>query len=103
MSKKKNHKKNNRKVNPDRNDWLRNSEGIPVLQSLPDDTMIDVVLKPREKVSIPLSEYRTLVEAAFALKIIQRGVERCKYSSDIETLVKTVLGDSEKKDGDDNG
>lgn len=47
----------------DRYDWMKDSAGIPVLQ---EQGSIELILKPKQKVEIPLVEYRALVENAFA-------------------------------------
>ena len=95
MSKNKKHNKNNPAPNrSDRFDWMKDSEGIPALQ----EHAIEVILKPKQKVEIPLTEYRALVENAFAVKVFKRCLETAKYSTDIESFAKALFGEEKPKE-----
>ena len=103
MSKHNHNAKQNTRNNPDRFDWIKDCKGIPSLQ----ESSIEVVLKPKQKVEIPLSEYRAFVETAFAVKMFKKRLKTVKYSSEVEELAKAFFGEDEpeneaSKDGDKN-
>lgn len=76
MSKSKKHNKQNTPNRSDRYEWMKDSKGIPALQ----ESSIELILKPKQKVEIPLAEYRAIVENAFAVKVFARGRGFCKSS-----------------------
>ena len=95
MSKNKKHNKNNPTPNrSNRFDWMKDSEGIPALQ----ERSIELILKPKQKVEIPLAEYRALVENAYAVKVFKRCLETAKYSTDIESFAKALFGEEKPKE-----
>ena len=95
MSKNKKHNKNNPTPNrSDRFDWMKDSEGIPALQ----ESSIELILKPKQKVEIPLTEYRALVENAFAVKVFKKFVETEQYYTDIKSFAKALFGEEKPKE-----
>ncbi len=95
MSKNKNHNKNNH--TPSRSDrfgWMKDSEGIPALQ----ERSIELILKPKQKVEIPLAEYRDLVENAYAVKVFKQYLETAKCSTNIESFAKALFGEEKPKE-----
>ena len=94
MSKNKKHNKQNTPNRSDRYDWMKDSKGIPALQ----ESSIEFILKPKQKVEIPLAEYRALVENAFAVKVFKRYLETAKYSTDIENFAKALFGEEKPKE-----
>ena len=95
MSKNKNHNKNNHTPSrSDRFDWMKDSEGIPALQ----EHSIELVLKPKQKVEIPLAEYRALVENAFAVKVFKKFLGKSHYSHEVEEFAKALFGEEEPKE-----
>ena len=95
MSKNKKHNKNNPTPNrSDRFDWMKDSEGIPALQ----ESSIELILKPKQKVEIPLTEYRALVENAFAVKVFKKFLGKSHYSHEVEDFAKVLFGEEEPKE-----
>ncbi len=95
MSKNKKHNKNNPTPNrSDRFDWMKDSEGIPALQ----EHAIEVILKPKQKVEIPLTEYRALVENAYAVKVFKKFLGKSHYSHEVEDFAKVLFGEEEPKE-----
>lgn len=94
MSKNKKHNKNNPTPNrSDRYDWMKDSNGIPALQ----ESSIELILKPKQKVEIPLVEYRALVENAFAVKVFKKFLGKSHYSHEVEDFAKVLFGEEEPK------
>ena len=103
MSKNKKHNKQNTPNRSDRYDWMKDSKGIPALQ----ESSIELILKPKQKVEIPLVEYRALVENAFAVKVFKKFLGKSHYSHEVEEFAKTLFGEEEpkedpKKEGEQN-
>ena len=103
MSKSKKHNKQNTPNRSDRYDWIKDSKGIPALQ----ESSIELILKPKQKVEIPLVEYRALVENAFAVKVFKKFLGKSHYSHEVEEFAKTLFGEEEpkedpKKEGEQN-
>lgn len=102
MSKNKKHNKKNATPNRfDRYDLMK----IPAQQ----ESSIEFVLEARQKVEIPLEEYRALVEAAFAVKVFKKCIKYAKWSSEYETFAKAIFGEEKptpdetpEKDGEQN-
>lgn len=94
MSKSKKNNKQNTPNRSDRYDWMKDSKGIPALQ----ERSIELVLKPKQKVEIPLAEYRALVENAYAVKVFKRYLETAKYSTDVESFAKALFGEDKPKE-----
>lgn len=94
MSKNKKHNKQNTPNRSDRYDWMKDSKGIPALQ----ESSIEFILKPKQKVEIPLAEYRALVENAYAVKVFKRYLETAKYSTDVESFAKALFGEDKPKE-----
>ena len=89
--------KNNKKNTPnrsDRYDWMKDSKGIPALQ----ESSIELILKPKQKVEIPLAEYRALVENAFAVKVFKKFLGKSHYSHEVEDFAKVLFGEEEPKE-----
>lgn len=95
MSKNKKRNKQNTPNRSDRYDWMKDSKGIPVLQ---EQGSIEFILKPKQKVEIPLAEYRALVENAYAVKVFKRYLETAKYSTDVESFAKALFGEEKPKE-----
>ncbi len=95
MSKNKKHNKQNTPNRSDRYDWMKDSKGIPVLQ---EQGSIEFILKPKQKVEIPLAEYRALVENAFAVKAFKKFLEKSHYSHEVEDFAKVLFGEEEPKE-----
>ena len=95
MSKNKKHNKQNTPNRSDRYDWMKDSAGIPVLQ---EQGSIELVLKPKQKVEIPLAEYRALVENAFAVKVFKKFLGKSHYSHEVEEFAKALFGEKEPKE-----
>ena len=103
MSKSKKHNKQNTPNRSDRYDWMKDSKGIPALQ----ESSIELILKPKQKVEIPLAEYRALVENAFAVKVFKKFLGKSHYSHEVEDFAKALFGEEEpkedpKKEGEQN-
>ena len=103
MSKSKKHNKQNTPNKSDRYDWMKDSKGIPALQ----ESSIELILKPKQKVEIPLAEYRALVENAFAVKVFKKFLGKSHYSHEVEEFAKALFGEEEpkedpKKEGEQN-
>lgn len=103
MSKSKKHNKQNTPNRSDRYDWMKDSKGIPALQ----ESSIELILKPKQKVEIPLAEYRALVENAFAVKVFKKFLGKSHYSHEVEEFAKALFGEEEpkedpKKEGEQN-
>ena len=94
MSKSKKHNKQNTPNRSDRYDWMKDSKGIPALQ----ESSIELVLKPKQKVEIPLVEYRALVENAFAVKVFKKFLGKSHYSHEVEDFAKVLFGEEEPKE-----
>ena len=94
MSKSKKHNKQNTPNKSDRYDWMKDSKGIPALQ----ESSIELILKPKQKVEIPLVEYRALVENAFAVKVFKRFLGKSHYSHEVEEFAKALFGEEEPKE-----
>ena len=94
MSKSKKHNKQNTPNRSDRYDWMKDSKGIPALQ----ESSIELILKPKQKVEIPLVEYRTLVENAFAVKVFKKFLGKSHYSHEVEEFAKALFGEEEPKE-----
>ena len=94
MSKNKKHNKQNTPNRSDRYDWMKDSKGIPALQ----EHAIEVILKPKQKVEIPLTEYRALVENAFAVKVFKKFLGKSHYSHEVEDFAKVLFGEEEPKE-----
>lgn len=94
MSKSKKHNKQNTPNRSDRYDWMKDSKGIPALQ----ESSIELVLKPKQKVEIPLAEYRALVENAFAVKVFKKFLGKSHYSHEVEEFAKALFGEEEPKE-----
>lgn len=94
MSKNKKNDKQNTPNRSDRYDWMKDSKGIPALQ----EHSIELVLKPKQKVEIPLAEYRALVENAYAVKVFKKFLGAAKWSSDIESFAKSLFGEEKPKE-----
>ena len=94
MSKSKKHNKKNTPNKSDRYDWMKDSKGIPVLQ---EQGSIEFILKPKQKVEIPLSEYRALVENAYAVKLFKKFLKTSHYTHEVEDFAKTLFGEEEPK------
>lgn len=94
MSKNKNHNKHNVPNRSDRYDWTQDSAGIPALQ----EQAIELVLKPKQKVEIPLAEYRALVETAYAVKVFKKFLEKSHYSTEVEDFAKALFGEEKPKE-----
>jgi len=89
--------KNNKKNTPnrsDRYDWMKDSKGIPALQ----ESSIELILKPKQKVEIPLVEYRALVENAFAVNVFKKFLGKSHYSHEVEDFAKVLFGEEEPKE-----
>lgn len=104
MSKNKKNNKQNTPNRSDRYDWMKDSKGIPVLQ---ERGSIEFILKPKQKVEIPLAEYRALVENAYAVKVFKKFLDTAKYSTDVESFAKALFGEEKpkedpKKEGEQN-
>ena len=95
MSKNKKHNKQNTPNRSDRYDWMKDSAGIPVLQ---EQGSIELILKPKQKVEIPLVEYRALVENAFAVKVFKKFLGKSHYSHEVEDFAKVLFGEEEPKE-----
>ena len=95
MSKNKKHNKQNTPNRSDRYDWMKDSAGIPVLQ---EQGSIELILKPKQKVEIPLAEYRALVENAFAVKVFKKFLGKSHYSHEVEDFAKVLFGEEEPKE-----
>lgn len=103
MSKSKKHNKQNTPNRSDRYDWMKDSEGIPALQ----EHSIELVLKPKQKVEIPLAEYRALVESAYAVKVFKKFLGTSHYTHEVEDFAKHLFGEEKpkeepKKEGEQN-
>ena len=94
MSKSKKHNKQNTQNRSDRYDWMKDSKGIPALQ----ESSIELILKPKQKVEIPLVEYRALVENAFAVKVFKKFLGKSHYSHEVEDFAKVLFGEEEPKE-----
>ena len=94
MSKSKKHNKQNTPNRSDRYDWMKDSKGIPALQ----ESSIELILKPKQKVEIPLVEYRALVENAFAVKVFKKFLGKSHYSHEVEEFAKALFGEEEPKE-----
>lgn len=94
MSKNKKNNKQNTPNRSDRFDWMKDSEGIPALQ----EHSIELVLKPKQKVEIPLAEYRALVENAYAVKVFKKFLGAAKWSSDIENFARALFDEEKPKE-----
>ena len=94
MSKNKKHNKQNTPNRSDRYDWMKDSKGIPALQ----ERSIELILKPKQKVEIPLAEYRALVENAFAVKVFKKFLGKSHYSHEVEDFAKVLFGEEEPKE-----
>ena len=94
MSKNKKHNKQNTQNRSDRYDWMKDSKGIPALQ----ESSIELILKPKQKVEIPLAEYRALVEDAFAVKVFKKFLGKSHYSHEVEEFAKALFGEEEPKE-----
>ena len=94
MSKSKKHNKQNTPNRSDRYDWMKDSKGIPALQ----ESSIELILKPKQKVEIPLAEYRALVENAFAVKVFKKFLGKSHYSHEVEDFAKALFGEEEPKE-----
>ena len=94
MSKSKKHNKQNTPNRSDRYDWMKDSKGIPALQ----ESSIELILKPKQKVEIPLAEYRALVENAFAVKVFKKFLGKSHYSHEVEDFAKVLFGEEEPKE-----
>ena len=94
MSKSKKHNKQNTPNRSDRYDWMKDSKGIPALQ----ESSIEFILKPKQKVEIPLAEYRALVENAFAVKVFKKFLGKSHYSHEVEEFAKALFGEEEPKE-----
>ncbi|MBQ7392229.1 MAG: hypothetical protein IJV73_06035 [Clostridia bacterium] len=94
MSKSKKHNKQNTPNRSDRYDWMKDSKGIPALQ----ERSIELILKPKQKVEIPLAEYRALVENAFAVKVFKKFLGKSHYSHEVEDFAKVLFGEEEPKE-----
>lgn len=94
MSKSKKHNKQNTPNRSDRYDWMKDSKGIPALQ----ESSIELILKPKQKVEIPLAEYRALVENAFAVKVFKKFLGKSHYSHEVEEFAKALFGEEEPKE-----
>lgn len=94
MSKNKKHNKQNTPNRSDRYDWMKDSKGIPALQ----ESSIELILKPKQKVEIPLAEYRALVENAFAVKVFKKFLGKSHYSHEVEDFAKVLFGEEEPKE-----
>lgn len=94
MSKSKKHNKQNTPNRSDRYDWMKDSKGIPALQ----ESSIELILKPKQKVEIPLVEYRALVENAFAVKVFKKFLGKSHYSHEVEDFAKVLFGEEEPKE-----
>ena len=94
MSKNKKHNKQNTPNRSDRYDWMKDSKGIPALQ----ESSIEFILKPKQKVEIPLAEYRALVENAFAVKVFKKFLGKSHYSHEVEEFAKALFGEEEPKE-----
>jgi len=94
MSKNKKHNKQNTPNRSDRYDWMKDSNGIPALQ----ESSIELILKPKQKVEIPLVEYRALVENAFAVKVFKKFLGKSHYSHEVEDFAKVLFGEEEPKE-----
>ena len=94
MSKSKKNNKQNTPNRSDRYDWMKDSAGIPVLQ---EQGSIELILKPKQKVEIPLAEYRALVENAFAVKVFKKFLGKSHYSHEVEDFAKALFGEEEPK------
>lgn len=94
MSKNKKHNKQNTPNRSDRYDWIKDSKGIPALQ----ESSIELILKPKQKVEIPLVEYRALVENAFAVKVFKKFLGKSHYSHEVEDFAKVLFGEEEPKE-----
>lgn len=94
MSKNKKNNKQNTPNRSDRYDWMKDSKGIPALQ----EHSIELVLKPKRKVEIPLAEYRALVENAFAVKVFKKFLGKSHYSHEVEEFAKDLFGEEEPKE-----
>ena len=94
MSKKNKHNKQNTPNRSDRYDWMKDSKGIPALQ----ESSIELILKPKQKVEIPLVEYRALVENAFAVKVFKKFLGKSHYSHEVEDFAKVLFGEEEPKE-----
>ena len=95
MSKSKKNNKQNTPNRSDRYDWMKDSKGIPVLQ---EQGSIEFILKPKQKVEIPLAEYRALVENAFAVKVFKKFLGKSHYSHEVEDFAKVLFGEEEPKE-----
>ena len=95
MSKSKKHNKQNTPNRSDRYDWMKDSAGIPVLQ---EQGSIELILKPKQKVEIPLAEYRALVENAFAVKVFKKFLGKSHESHEVEEFAKALFGEEEPKE-----
>ena len=94
MSKNNKHNKQNTPNRSDRYDWMKDSKGIPALQ----ESSIELILKPKQKVEIPLVEYRALVENAFAVKVFKKFLGKSHYSHEVEDFAKVLFGEEEPKE-----
>lgn len=94
MSKNNKHNKQNTPNRSDRYDWMKDSKGIPALQ----ESSIELILKPKQKVEIPLAEYRALVENAFAVKVFKKFLGKSHYSHEVEDFAKVLFGEEEPKE-----
>jgi len=94
MSKNKKHNKQNTPNRSDRYDWMKDSKGIPALQ----ESSIELILKPKQKVEISLAEYRALVENAFAVKVFKKFLGKSHYSHEVEDFAKVLFGEEEPKE-----
>ena len=94
MSKNKKHNKQNTPNRSDRYDWMKDSKGIPALQ----ESTIEFILNPKQKVEIPLAEYRALVENAFAVKVFKKFLGKSHYSHEVEEFAKALFGEEEPKE-----
>lgn len=97
------HKKHNTPNRSDR-DWMKDSKNIPVLQ---EQGSIELILNPKQKVEIPLTEYRALVENAYAVKVFKKFLGASHYSHEVEDFAKHLFGEEKpkeepKKEGEQN-
>ena len=86
----------NNTPNRSNRDWMNDSKSVPVLQ---EQGSIELILKPKQKVEIPLAEYRALVENAYAVKVFKKLLGIAKYSTDVESFAKALFGEEKSKEG----